>query len=143
MPQYATVQQMTDRFGAAILVALTDRSVVATGAIDSAVVTKALTDASEVIDGFLSAKYLLPLSSTPGVIADLCQSIAIYKLHLAEPDPKITRDYQDAMRQLRDIADGRMRVPVAGLDPATTSGSGVQIVDRDRPFTEDNLTGFI
>lgn len=143
MPVYATVQQMTDRFGAAMLVALTDRAAVATGTIDSALVTKALTDASEVIDGYLSAKYVLPLVTIPGVIADLCQSVAIYKLHTSDPDAKITRDYQDALKALRDIADGRQRIPVAGLDPITSSGSGAQIVDRARPFTEENMTGFI
>lgn len=143
MPVYATLQQMTDRFGANLLVALTDRAVVATGAIDAAVVAKALTDASEVIDGYLAAKYQLPLATVPGMVADLCQSIAIYKLHITSPEDKIARDYQDALKTLRDIADGRLRVPVAGLDPTVTSGSGVQIVDRERPFTADKMTGFI
>ena len=140
---YATVQQMTDRFGANLLVALTDRAAVATGLIDSAIVEKALNDASEVIDGYLASKYVLPLATTPGIVADLCQSIAIYKLHITQPDEKIVRDHQDGLKALRDIADGRLRVPVAGLDPTVTGGSGVQIVDRERPFTEDNMTGFI
>lgn len=140
---YATVQQMTDRFGANLLVALTDRAAVATGLIDGAIVEKALNDASEVIDGYLASKYVLPLATTPGIVADLCQSIAIYKLHITQPDEKIVRDHQDGLKALRDIADGRLRVPVAGLDPTVTAGSGVQIVDRERPFTEDNMTGFI
>ena len=140
---YATVQQMTDRFGANLLVALTDRAAVATGLIDSAIVEKALNDASEVIDGYLASKYVLPLATTPGIVADLCQSIAIYKLHITQPDEKIVRDHQDGLKALRDILDGRLRVPVAGLDPTVTGGSGVQIVDRERPFTEDNMTGFI
>ena len=76
---YATVQQMTDRFGANLLVALTDRAAVATGLIDGAIVEKALNDASEVIDGYLASKYVLPLATTPGIVADLCQSIAIYR----------------------------------------------------------------
>lgn len=143
MPQYATVQQLTDRFGAALLIALTDRAAVATGAIDNALVTKALTDASDVIDGYLAAKYALPLVTVPGVVADICQSIAIWKLHVTQPDEKIARDYQDALKNLRDIGAGISRIPVAGLEPQTTSGSGVQIVDRARPFTEENMTGFI
>ena len=110
---YATVQQMTDRFGANLLVALTDRAAVATGLIDSAIVEKALNDASEVIDGYLASKYVLPLATTPGIVADLCQSIAIYKLHITQPDEKIVRDHQDGLKALRDILDGRLRVPVA------------------------------
>lgn len=143
MTVYASVQQMTDRFGASLLIALTDRAAVATGLVDSALVTTALTDASELIDGYLAAKYVLPLASTPGVIADLCLSIAIWKLHVTEPNEKIVRDYQDAVKTLRDIATGLVRIPVAGLEPTTAGGSGAQIVDRDRPFTEDNMTGFI
>jgi phage gp36-like protein len=143
MPAYATLQQMTDRFGSALLVALTDRAAVATGLVDSTVVTKALADASEVIDGYLAAKYVLPMASIPGMVSDLCQSIAVYKLHITQPDEKIARDYQDALKALRDISDGRLRIPVAGLDPASSSASGVQIVDRERPFSEDNMKGFI
>lgn len=140
---YATAQQMIDRFGANLLVALTDRGAVATGIVDTAVVTKALTDATEVIDGYLAAKYALPLVTVPGLVADLCQSIAIYKLHITQPDEKIARDYQDAQKSLRDIADGRLRIPAAGLDPVTVSGSGAQITDRARDFTAETMKGFI
>lgn len=143
MTAYATLQQMTDRFGVALLVALTDRAEIATGVIDADLVAKALTDASEVIDGYLAARYTLPLASVPGMVADLCQSIAIWKLHITQPDEKIARDYQDALKALRDIASGLLRVPVAGLEPAATTGTGVQITDRERPFTEDNMKGFI
>ena len=140
---YATLQELTDRYGAALLVALTDRGEVATGMVDSAVVTKALADASEVIDGFLAVKYVIPLVTVPGLVNDLCKSIAIYKLHITMPEEKIARDYQDAMKSLRDISDGRLRIPAEGVEPASTGSTGAILTDRDRDFSAVTMKGFI
>ena len=140
---YTTLQQLTDRFGARMLVALTDRAEVATGEIDESVVDRALADTDAMIDGFLAARYTLPLAETPGLLADIAQVIAIWKLHVAAPDPKIETDYKDALRMLRDLASGTVRLQVAGAEPAGTGGSGARITDRERPLTEANLKGFI
>jgi phage gp36-like protein len=84
------------------------------------------------------------LSATPPFLNDLAQAIAIWKLHLSEPDPKITKDYDQALRALRDVASGALRIPgAAGVEPAATGGSGARITDRDRPLTAENMKGFI
>jgi phage gp36-like protein len=141
---YATLAQMTERYGRAVMVALTDREEVATGEIDEAVVTRALDEAGAMIDGYLASRYALPLSATPPFLTDLAQAIAIWKLHLSEPDPKITKDYDQALRALRDVASGALRIPgAAGVEPAATGGSGARITDRDRPLTAENMKGFI
>jgi phage gp36-like protein len=141
---YATLAQMTERYGRAVMVALTDREEVATGEIDEAVVTRALDEAGAMIDGYLASRYALPLSATPPFLNDLAQAIAIWKLHLSEPDPKITKDYDQALRALRDVASGALRIPgAAGVEPAATGGSGARITDRDRPLTAENMKGFI
>ncbi|RUS64874.1 DUF1320 domain-containing protein [Pseudorhodobacter sp. E13] len=141
---YATLAQMTERYGAAMLIALTDRADVPTGAIDAAVVDRALAEADAMIDGYLAGRYALPLTATPPFIGDLAQAIAIWKLHLSEPDPKVTRDYDHALRSLRDIASGALRIPgAAGAEPAATGGSGARITDRERPLTAANMKGFI
>jgi phage gp36-like protein len=141
---YATLAQMTERYGRAVMVALTDREEVATGEIDEAVVTRALDEAAAMIDGYLASRYALPLSATPPFLTDLAQAIAIWKLHLSEPDPKITKDYDQALRALRDVASGALRIPgAAGVEPAATGGSGARITDRDRPLTAQNMKGFI
>ena len=41
------------------------------------------------------------------------------------------------------VAKGEMRLPVDGVEPEGSGAAGVEVVDRDRPFTEDNLRGFI
>jgi phage gp36-like protein len=140
---YATQQQLIDRFGAATLVSLTDRAAVSTGTIDTAVVNAALTSTDAVIDGYLSSRYALPLVTIPALVQDVALAVAIYKLHAYAPDPKIDADYKDAMRTLRDIASGAVRLTVAGNTPAETGTSGAQITDRERPLTAENLKGFI
>ncbi|WPY94679.1 DUF1320 domain-containing protein [Limimaricola variabilis] len=140
---YTTVQALTDRYGAAMLVALSDRGEAPTGAIDLDVLGRALEDADAVIDGYLAGRYALPLETVPPLIADLARAIAIWKLHRHEPDPKIAEDQRSAMRTLGDIAKGTVRLPVAGLAPQGTGGTGARMTDRERPFTGANLKGFI
>lgn len=140
---YTSQNALIDRFGERMLVALTDRGDLATGMIDAAVVERALADTDAVIDGYMAVRYALPLSDVPALVADIAASVAIWKLHVGAPDPKIEADYKDAIRTLRDISSGAIRLSVAGAEPGTKDGAGVRYTDRDRPLTADNLQGFI
>lgn len=140
---YGTLEQLTDRFGTRLLIDLTDRDETATGQIEVEVVDRALTDTDAVINGYLKDRYVLPLAETPALITDLALAIAIYKLHIYAPNEKIVADYKDALRALRDIATGIVKLSVAGAQVAETGGSGARITDRERPFTAQNLKGFI
>lgn len=140
---YASQANLTDRFGEAMLVALTDRGAVASGLVDAAVIARALTDTDAMIDGFLATRYVLPLSEVPPLLVDLALQISIYKLHINDPDAKIGKDYDNALKMLRDIGAGAVRIQAAGIEPASSNAQGVQIVDRERPFTAANMKGFI
>lgn len=140
---YATQANLTERFGEAMLIALTDRAVVATGLVDATVIARALTDTDSLIDGYLATRYILPLFEVPPLVLDLALQIAIYKLHINAPDEKISEDYKTALKMLEKIGNGAMRIQAAGIEPATSGAQGVQIVDRERPFTAANMKGFI
>lgn len=140
---YTTQQDLIDRYGEQLLISLTDRAAVATNVIDTDVVDQVLGDTDALIDGYLAARYKLPLAETPPVIAAIALKIAIYDLHVYQPNEKIENDYKEAIRQLKDIASGAIRLPVAGVEPENTGGSGARMTDRERPFTEDNMKGFI
>jgi phage gp36-like protein len=140
---YTNLDQLIKRFGAATLIQLTDRAVPPAGAIDTAVVDDALANADAVIDASLAVRYRLPLASVPAVVADLALIITIYKLHVFAADPKIERDYDQALKDLRDIADGRKKLDVAGLEPASSGAGGVVASDRPRDLTPETLHGFI
>jgi len=140
---YISLDLLTDRYGERMLLQLTDRDEPATGLVDSDVVDRALADTDAVIDGYISARYKMPLAETPPLLADLAAAITIYKLHRYAPDPKIEQDYKDALASLERISKGVIRLPVEGVEPTGSGSAGVQTTDRDRPFTQDNLTGFI
>jgi phage gp36-like protein len=76
---YATVTELITRFGEAELIQLTDRD--GGGAINQAVVAAALTDADALINGYVSARYTVPLSPVPPVITKIAADIARYTLH--------------------------------------------------------------
>lgn len=141
---YSTLEHLTQRFGAAMLIGLTDRAEPATGLLDEAVVARALADVDAIVDGYIGGRYVLPLTEVPPLISDIARSIAIWKLHPYKPDDKIAEDYRDALRSLRDISDGKITLNVASnTAPATVEGSGARLTDRERPLTAENLKGFI
>jgi phage gp36-like protein len=140
---YCTLAQLTDRYGEAKLRQLTDRATPPAGTIDATVVDRALADADAAIDGYLAGRYVLPLAEVPMLLADLAQAIAIYKLHSTSVTEKIKDDYDAAMRTLREIANGTVRLGVAGIEPAASNATGVRTTDRARELTPNNMKGFI
>lgn len=140
---YVTLADLEARFGTQELTRLTDRADPPAGAIDQAVTARAIVDTAALIDGYVRARYVTPLSPVPAQITDLALAIAFYKLHRWEPDQKVRRDYEDAIRALRDIASGTIHLTSATVTPATTGGTGARVTDRARPLTAQNLQGFI
>ena len=138
---YITQAQMTDRFGEQMLIALTDRGTDALGVVDTAVVDRALADTDALIDGYLARRYALPLTVAQPMLVDVAGALAIYKLHLYEAPPKIEADFKEAIRTLVGISNGTITLTAAGVEAPSTGTTGVQITDRERPFTEENLSG--
>lgn len=143
---YATLEQLIARYGESMLVGLTDRGETATGAIDTAVINRALTDTDAVIEARLAARYDLAsiAAEVPAILIDIALSIVIWKLHRHEPNQKIKDDYVDAMKQLGALSDGSARLPLAsGGEPESTGTTGARVTDRERPLTEDTMKGYI
>lgn len=140
---YASQADLVERFGEQMIIDLSDRADPPADAIDAAVVARALTDADAVINGYLTARYALPLASTPALVRDLALPIACYKLHRDTVSAKVLKDYDDALKELVKIASGTIKLDVAGMEPATNNASGVRFTDRERPLTADNLKGYV
>lgn len=140
---YTTLQQLVTRFGERTIIQLTDRAEVPTGQIDMALVDQELGNTDAIINGYAKLRYRLPFDPVPDMVADLALSIAIYKLHVFAPDPKVKDDYEQALRTLRDISSGAVGLDAAGVEPASSGASGVQFIDRERPLSPESLHGFI
>lgn len=139
---YATQQDLEERFGTQELIELTDRADPPAGAIDATVVARALADADAVIDGYVGARYDLPLPSTPALLANLAADIARFKLHDEAPPEAVENRYKDALALLRDIAAGRARLDIAGAEPAASDAGAPEVSAPDRIFSRDTLEGF-
>ena len=140
---YCTLVELTERYGQSLLVSLTDRADPPANAVDASVVDRAIEDADNLIDGYLAARYQLPLSSVPGLVNTASLAIAIYNLHTFQASEKIEADYKDTLRRLKEISTGIVTLEVAGVEPQSSGSSGVKITDRERPLTAANLKGFI
>lgn len=140
---YATLDQLVARYGERLLLQVADRADPPAGAIDAGTVGQVLADTDALIDGYLAGRYVLPLASVPPQVPPIAQAIAIYRLHVFQPEQKIADEYQAAIADLVRIANGTIRLPAAGVEPAISGGSGVEAVDRPRDFTPDNMQGFI
>ena len=138
---YATLDALAERYGQDVLLNVADRS--GSGVVDEGTVERALAGADAQIDASLAVRYRLPLVSVPPVVVDLALAIAIYKLHRFAPDPKIDKEHDQALRDLRDIADGRKKLDLAGVEAPTSGAGGVIATDRARDVTPENLRGFI
>jgi phage gp36-like protein len=140
---YTSLDRLTGRFGATMLVQLTDRGELSTGVIDADTVAQAIAGADATINASLAVRYRLPMATVPDLVSEIALAIAIYKLHVGPPDDKIDKEYQQALKDLGDLATGKKLLDVAGVEPETSGASGVVTADRPRDFSPENLRGFI
>lgn len=140
---YTSQDDLVERYSLNMMLNLTDRTDPPAGEIDAGAVARALADTDATIDGFIKGRYRLPLAETPALLRDLAQAIAIYKLHRETASEKVRRDYDDALKMLKQISDGVVRLDVEGVEPESSGSNGVKFSDRPRDMTPDNMKGFI
>ena len=139
---YATRQDLVDRFGAAELTQLTDRVNRPAAVIDDTIVDRALADASALIDGYLTARYTLPLSPVPSSLTRVCCDLARFFLwgKAAEKDGPVDRANTAAIAWLRDVGRGTVQLVASTGAPAPeASGGGISFGGAPSVFSRDRL----
>ncbi len=139
---YATRDDMVHAFGEKECVSITDRDF--TGSIDDVVMDGALTRASAEIDSYLVGRYPVPWSDTPGVLVGRCCDMARYFLcgSGTQMTEQIRERYEDAVRYLERVADGRHglgRTSDGQVVQQTSSGARFQ--SSGRAFDRDATGG--
>jgi phage gp36-like protein len=85
-------------------------------------VTGILEKADELIDGYLAARYSLPLSVTPANLPQIAAQIARYNLLGEAATERARADFKDAIAWLTAVQAGRVvlqaAVPAPGTEPA-------------------------
>lgn len=100
---YATRSNLEQRYG-------TDELEQRESALPAGAVSQALLDADALINGYLTSRYALPLSSVPENLPQIACAIARYQLLGDAATERARNDYQDAVAWLKDVANGRVKL---------------------------------
>lgn len=138
---YATLDDLISRAGAEEIRQVSDRD--RDGVPDTEVIAAALADADHAIDGYVAAKYALPLVSVPPQVKTWAVSIARYRLHRNGAPDHVEQDYKDAIAALKDVGRGLLALPViAGASAPSITGGTVMAAHPAQVFTPERLRGW-
>lgn len=138
---YAVKADLEARFGALELVQLTDETNIPPTTADDAEISAAIDEASSLVDGFLRARYTLPLSPVPDVVKKWTCDIARFFLH-GDRAPKgsaVREAYDDAVERLQECAAGKFRLVSDTGDQAAQSAGGIAVSASTRVFSDELL----
>ena len=107
----------------------------------SSALQTALDDGTDEINGYLMHRFTLPLADPPKILVVKNIDIALYKLFRGERDSVEYRAYEQAVRYLNLLAEGRINL-MANTEARDDGSGGVSAEAPPRLFTEDTLKGF-
>lgn len=138
---YASVEDFVLRVGEVQAIELTDRDLL--GEVNENLLEVALVDSSSQIDGYLAARYTLPLVTVPQNLVRLCCDLARYRL-ASMSGVKITDEiierYKLSLKELQDISTGKVSLGLPLADEgADGQDNGVIFTNpKNRIFSRDN-----
>lgn len=133
---FVTPQGLVDEFGERELVLLTDIGDQRAGEVDYVVAQRQCDRANAEIGTALSARYTLPLATTPEVLRYIGQDLAHFYLYQSEPPTWVQTRFDAARKTLRDIQTGVLPL---GID---TAGATVASAATDLPQFDTGSKAF-
>ncbi len=133
VPRYITETQFEQRFGVGETSDLLS---------NGASYAEAENDAASLIDGYLAARYTLPLVSVPMIVKGWAADITRFKLWDDHAPEEVRRRYDDALAQLKMVAQGTIALPPGSDGAPVTAPIAFAGYSSDRVFTSDSLAGF-
>lgn len=142
MGTYVSQTDLERRFGAERLVELTQDDT-SLDTVDTDVLAEVIADAEAMVDGYVGARYSLPLSSPPAILTRLAAILTWYQLHERRhgAPENVAKDYANAMRSLRDISSGVLTLGTQP-EPSVNAGKKIHSTSSAPTFGRDNLKGF-
>jgi len=139
---YATKQAMIDRYSQDELIQLTDRATPPAGVINDTVLNAAIADADAEINGYLQARYALPLASTPLIISKLACEVTRYFLYDDTPTEPVEERYKHAIKTLADISRGSVKLGLDALDKPTPTDNLIKTSGPNRTFDRGSMRDY-
>lgn len=106
-----------------------------------ALVNRAITDAADAIDGYLSGRYTVPLATPPQAIGRIACDMARYYLFDDQATETVQKRYDSAVQFCRDVAAGK--VSLGAVVDAPPAGGTVEITSDGSVFNRANSGSFI
>jgi phage gp36-like protein len=138
---YCASADLTTRYGDEALLQASDRD--GLGVVNTALVTAACADATELMDGYLGERYTLPLTPVTGIVLGWACAIAWYKLQFS-PRDEDRLAYTDALDQLERARLGKLVLQANGIADVgiAVEGDAIEISGGPRVFTSCSLRHF-
>lgn len=136
MAAYLTLDDLITRFGRGEILDLAEDENDDSGdVIDQARIDVAIQDATGEIDSALAGGgYQLPLETVPVIITAYGCDIARYRLYEDRATTQVIKRYDDAIKALRAIASGVLKLGLPIVDDTASVGGEVVMVPGRRVF---------
>lgn len=135
---YSVQADLEKLLNPSVLVQLTDDD--GDGLADTATITEAIAEADAEIDGYLGARYTIPVSPVPPLLRQLSVAVSAWRLYSRRSlsNDRRRQDYDDAVAKLKALATGTMVLPATTSGEVATDGSDLPQIARtasDRTMT--------
>ncbi|MFW2160839.1 gp436 family protein [Acinetobacter beijerinckii] len=126
---YLTRDELIERFGESEIVRL-ERNIAKTDGANPPTSEQAISDAEEMVNGYVAVQYPLPLPVTTEPVKRAVAVIARYFLYKDKPTEIVRMDYEDVISWLKQIAAGKavLIFPVDDDQPERLVGTGIFVV---------------
>lgn len=138
---YATIADFEDTYGIDEAIELSNLDDAQSQSINIARLESAIDQASGLIDTYLAARYITPISTPPTYLTFIALDIARYRLDRYQPRDDIRVRYEDAIKWLEQVAKGVVELGLPEL-PNQLPTSGVGGSSRGYSDQGINLSGY-
>jgi len=110
---------------------------------DAAVIDDAIVAAQQMVDGYLRARYLLPLDPVPTIIRSLTLNLVCYRLYARRMESAVPETVKDqhlhTLKVLDQIQAGKVTLGNAATHKALPEAGAIRIKVPPRQFGEATL----
>jgi phage gp36-like protein len=108
------------------------------------VVQRALQDADDTINGYISARYTLPIAPVPAVLARVACELARFYLYDDQVTDTIKDRHASNIKWLESVSKGTVSLGAdAGSGQQPASSAGAELVSSESIWTRDRSQGFL
>lgn len=144
VPLIVTVEMLTAALAGGSLAAYPIAAQAATALVVSRI-NKSIADAGELIDGYVSGRYQVPMTAVPSLIKTIAVDLTLYKLYMrrkkkAVPE-MVQKAYDNSTKLLRDIQSNKIAIgatPTGQTIPTATTSAAV-FTSEDRVCSRNSM----